>query len=257
MNLHAPAEGFMGPLTWLREHLQQIETTLNGISFPRWKGGWGCKSNLDKGHTLLPEVASKDEIRAALHSIVSVSPLGWTASLRKELAFKGHSMHGSCPDIARWIGESPIFPFSVATHLSNGFSVMDWRELGHWRRDAHGASVPTAPVARAGGPSNAAAAPGAGALRDQMGLAYSSGEGRLGERAAQLSVRSRLMVVFRAAHEHKSAPGRICPTALLAGKPSFTERPRSASRSTPTSLVRTKATIPIRELIPKQTLPYK
>jgi len=215
MDLFAPAEGIMGPLTWLGEHLRQIETTCGGIAFHRWERIWGYKSNLDKGDVLKAEVASKDEIRAALHSIVSASPNGWTAALRKELGFKGHSMHGSFSDVNRWIGESPVFPLSVAAGLSNGFSVMDWRELGHWRRDARGTSDPTAPTPRAGGPSNAAAAPGAGARRDLMEFSYSRGEGRLGERGAQLSVRSRFMSLLRAAHKHMDSPWQELPDGPL------------------------------------------
>jgi len=124
-------------------------------------------------------------------------------------------MHGSFSDVTRWIGESPVFPLLVAAGLSNGFSVMDWRELGHWRRDARGTSYPTAPTPRAGGPSNAAAAPGAGARRDLMEFSYSRGEGRLGERGAQLSVRSRFMSLLRAAHKHMDSPWQELPDGPL------------------------------------------
>ena len=63
----------------------------------------GSKSDICKAHKLLPQVASKDEIRAALHSIaskdeiraalhsiVSALPLGWSPAVRKSLGFKGH-----------------------------------------------------------------------------------------------------------------------------------------------------------------------
>jgi len=47
-------------------------------------------NEFSKAHKLLPQVASKDEIRATLHSIVSALPLGWSPAVRKSFGFKGH-----------------------------------------------------------------------------------------------------------------------------------------------------------------------
>jgi len=82
LNVYAPAQGPSGPILWLEEHLAAIRG-LNNISFPCREGKRGSKSDISMTHKLLPQVASKDEIRAALHSIVSALPLGWSPAVRK------------------------------------------------------------------------------------------------------------------------------------------------------------------------------
>ena len=102
--------------------------------------------------------------------------------------------------------------------LGQGFSADDGRELGHWRRYAKGAggeAVESADHAQAlprpRGRSNPAAAPETLAARQNMENAYSRGEGRLGERGAQLRVRGRFMGLVQAAHLNMSRPWQELP----------------------------------------------
>jgi hypothetical protein len=106
-------------------------------------------------------------------------------------------MHGSHSDVARMIGEFPELTFIAPVGLARGFSRTESRMLGHWMRDKSDKEATQAANATRG--AAPAAAPGAPTLRNSMVDAYSRGDGRLGERAEQLRVRSRLVAFTQAA----------------------------------------------------------
>ena len=102
-----------------------------------------------------------------------------------------------------------------------GFSRADARELGHWRRaaTAQAAQGGLGEVKLAGhGPARK----GTQAERDFMENAYSRGEGRLGERSAQINVRSHFIRFLQAARAHMgAAPWQELPDGPLGWKQLF------------------------------------
>ena len=94
-----------------------------------------------------------------------------------------HSFHGSGLDLVRFLGSS--------TGLSEAFSEIDARRIGHWLRDR---SAPEETVTRVG-----RHVAGATNQRGEMGFRYTQGVGRIGERREQLVLRARLVHVVRRA----------------------------------------------------------
>ena len=199
ITLVAKAEGYLGPLSWLPEHYNEIRTLAGGQAFPAWAGGWGSKSNPALATGLARtgdqvDLCSKVEIVNALFLGWRVSPLGLTAAVRKQRAFKGHCLHQWPADAMRVVGDLPTIGFEIDEDLRRGFTQSERRMAGHWLRDAREEGAPAPP--RGAGPARP---PGAAAARDGMEDVYSRGAGREGERAEQTRVRWRFVRYVRAA----------------------------------------------------------
>ena len=110
-----------------------------------------------------------------------------------------HSFHGSGPDLVRFLSSS--------TGLSEAFSEIDARRIGHWLRDR---AAPEETVSRVGRHVT-----GATNQRGEMGFRYTQGVGRIGERREQMVLRARLVHVVR--------------RALVKFGPSWLELPRDNS----------------------------
>ena len=139
------------------------------------------------------EAGSAGKLRDAWGRILTLEPLALTPTQVREFAFRGHSMHGTLADLARFIG-----PANGPEGL-RGFGYDDIRELGHWQRDANEPTDAAEAARRATAAGLQAPAPGAAALRGAMPVRYSSGAGRRGERTRQVEVRALMINWMRVA----------------------------------------------------------
>ena len=194
IDLFGPATGILGPFVWIEEHLADIARL--GQTFPRWSGPHGSASDISLAAAFLPETADKGEIRKAVFAVWRAPPLQMSEEERKALNQQGHSIHGALADIARMVSEFPQLPFALPEHLRRGFTRTEVRMYGHWLRDKN-ATDEAPPQRRGNGPARP---PGAAAARREMGDRYSRGEGRLGERAEQLTARRRIMELLALAY---------------------------------------------------------
>ena len=186
MELYALAEGVLGPLTWVQEHwaaVSEIGQLLPGFTGPRGYGG-----DLNKASTLLPEVVSANKLRSAWSSLLAAEPLALSPAQIKEHAFRGHSMHGTLADLARFIGPKPHPTVGL-----DGFGYEDTRELGHWQRDKNEPIDADAAARAADSRGDDPPPTGAPTLQGAQALRYSSGAGRMGERSRQITVRGRIV----------------------------------------------------------------
>ena len=119
-----------------------------------------------------------------LKSLLALPPLSMSAAEYKQLAITTHSFHGTGPDMARFLG----FPEHEA------------RQLGHWLRDRNAAS---AEPQAAPGVHGTGRATGALNVRGTMIIRYTQGANRLGERAEQLAVRTKLVRFVRSVLQRK------------------------------------------------------
>jgi len=203
MDIFAPAEGILGKLEWLEQHLGDVEAN-GGWLFPDYTGSFGHRSNLLKAVSLCPNtVLPKGGISKIAKSLFSLSPLGWSAADLKESGATGHSFHGSLSDVARQIGPAAdTRPFPAPSGLRLGFSDSDVNKFGHWLRD-DAAKAGAAATAR-----ECAKGPRLESLPHNIARHYTSGSGRDGKRIRQLDVRKRLIRYLRAAVDHWAAEGR-------------------------------------------------
>ena len=172
--LYAPAEGYLGPYGWWPEHDRLMRD--RGHALPDFHAGAAAGPFAVTG--LLPGVMPAGKALPALRRICAEPPLRMSASEFDALGIKGHSIHGTGADMARFLGEA------------GGFADADSRRLGHWRRDKNAAHELPGPGART-------APPGAPNARATMEHRYTQGVGRRGEEAEQLRVRSRLVQAVR------------------------------------------------------------
>jgi hypothetical protein len=175
IELYAPAAGWLGPFTWLAEHLAEMAGRKHAI--PDFDGPKPSQAvSLRKG------VLNQGRAREALRDLCAQEPLCLSAEAFKAMGVTTHSFHGSGPDMARFVG-------------SNGapFQEEDARELGHWLRDRNAPQGQADPRQVPGAPSRNQRE-GQPVARGGMSLHYSSGSGRRGERGAQLAVRARLNI---------------------------------------------------------------
>ena len=201
MNVYAPAMGLTSDSTWLSEHLQEMRQCGGGHAFPDCSGPWGFRSHIERATALVPFVISQDHLRSILSSMLALPPLAWDSSQISDSNVSGHSFHRSAADFPRVVGSNPTFPPNLSRELAAGFGADDFRELGHWLRDAKGQTE-----ARPKRGSGLAQPPGAQNARSGCALLYSSGEGRLGEWAAQLRLRGAVIGHVRAAIRHWGHP---------------------------------------------------
>ena len=140
--------------------------------------------------------------RKGVRACLAAPPLCMSAEAYAAMGLSTHSFHGTGPDMARFMGSAGL-PF-----VEN-----DARELGHWLRDKNAPQHQQDPRMVPGAPSRGQA-PGAPVARGAMSLHYTSGPNRLGERAAQLSVRVRLIEAVRAALTRHGGPWWTIPASL-------------------------------------------
>jgi hypothetical protein len=210
IDLYAPAEGFTGPYTWYREHIEDVLRL--GQVFPAWVKPRGSKGVLGKAAGLKTTVAPKGDIRAALKALLQRAPLAYTDAEMASMNLQGHSLHASPPEWARTIGEWPQWcapRAQLTSGLAHGFSESDTNALGHWLRDAgakqtaaaaHAATMAAPALARR--EAAIASLPGNRSTRGNMNVYYGqagTGGQRVSERMLQLRVRQRLVHTVRAA----------------------------------------------------------
>jgi hypothetical protein len=198
---------FFGALDWWPELLAE-SLAMSGVGCPRWAGPRGSRANILLASGLLPELASKDEIRSAIFALWAAPPLCLGLQGRKDAGLRGHSLHGSAPDATGFISEFPVVPYALPEDLRRGFTPPETRVAGNWRRcSAQGATessrVGTAP----------AAPPGAPDARADSEHVYGRGDGRMSSRAQQLRVRDRLCRFVACALRH----ARISPESFAPG----------------------------------------
>ena len=196
LHLFMAPRDYLGVIPWWEEHLQEaIELGRRatpplepgrGIGFPRWTGPKGCKSDIALATELLPEVATKREIRVALFSLWEQPPLKLGPAQRKEAGVKGHTLHGSVSDAIGYIGEHPVVPYELPPDLARGFSDKDQRVSGNWLREAR--QGPQQATQQGTAPAQP---PGAPDARAQSQHVYGRGEGRLSGREQQIDVTGR------------------------------------------------------------------
>ena len=195
LQLYAPAAGFLGEWLWYPEHLAEMSGRAH--SLPAFGGGRAGRPS--EATRLEPGVLSDAHALKAFRDVLEHSAFVFPeapAAFYQRWGLRGHSPHSTGSDMARFIG------------WRGGFSETDARELGHWLRDREAPQpdprrVPGAP--RRGQPDGAPCARGA------MSLRYSQGQGRRGEREAQLDVRARLLDAVALGLEGWGASWRALP----------------------------------------------
>jgi hypothetical protein len=195
LELYAPAEGWLGTFTWLREHLE--ETAGRKHALPAFESRpAGTPST---GSRLLPGVMPKDHARSSLRDMLAQAPLRMSKAEFDALRITTHSPHGTGPDMVRFMG------------LQRGWTEPMARQLGHWQRDKNAPQedprkVPGAP--QRGAPDGAPCTSGA------MSLRYSQGGGRRGQRQEQLELRTRFVNAVRTALRRFDRPWVELPSGL-------------------------------------------
>ena len=178
LEICAPAEGFLGAYEWLTEHLLELEGRQHCL--PAFESARAGRPSQATG--LLPGVLAEQHVLPAFRDILESSPFVFPcapAVFYERWGLRGHSPHSTGADMARFVGRR------------GGFDETDARELGHWLRDKN-APQPDPRRAADGKPARGIPA-GKPCSRGSMSLRYSQGDGRRGEREAQLDVRARLV----------------------------------------------------------------
>jgi hypothetical protein len=205
LDIYFRAEGFLGPLHWVQEHVEALRGRPFSIpSFACPKGHAG-DIRFATGWAAPARVASAPHVHKSIMLISSEAPLSLDADLWKKLGLRDHAGHGSPSDQVAVIGPHTIPGFA--------FFPVDEQELGHWRRRAQAADgeLPldpalqaaldrdSAPASSAGQPRpRPAAAPAAmSAEHASMRIRYTSGTNRQGRRTAQIRVHSRWVAAVR------------------------------------------------------------
>ena len=176
LDLFAPAEGWLGPLDRWPAHA--AEMAARGGSCPDFSAS-GPK--IATATTLKPGVLPRGKVMPAVKAVCAMQPLGMGAVEFDELLLTFHGFHGAGADLVRYLSSLPGYDFSEG----------DIRAIGHWLRDKN---APQEQVTRAGRHTV-----GAANQRGDMAMRYTSGVGRIGERAEQLALRARLVAAVRGA----------------------------------------------------------
>ena len=192
LELYAPAEGWLGPFSWLAEHLREMAGRKHAV--PRFAAAKAGKPST--GTRLLPGVISPAHARSSLRDLCAMAPLCMSGAEFDALQLTTHSFHGTGPDMARFMG------------ISRGWHEEHARQLGHWLRDKSAAQADPRKVA--GAPTRGLP-DGAPCMRGAMSLRYTQGGGRRGERQEQLEVRARLVDALRVALERFGRPWTELP----------------------------------------------
>ena len=190
LDMFAPAEGWLGPFAWWAEHAAEMRA---------YGGAWPDFSasgpRVAHARTLKAGVLPRAKALPMLRAICALEPLCMEAAEFNELGITMHSFHGSGPDLVRFLGST--------AGLSEAFSDIDARRIGHWLRDR---SAPEETVSRVGRHVT-----GAVNQRGEMAFRYTQGAGRIGERREQLGLRARLVSEVRAALDRFGQPWTSLP----------------------------------------------
>ena len=180
IDLNCPAEGFLGPYTWLAEHIADV--TREGYLFPDFICPKGHAGDVRFATSHRRMAITEPHLRSSIRAMLQDAPLSMSDSELDQLDLLGHSWHGTYNDIIMYL---------VAQPNPQGFSLTCGRISGHWSRRLLDAGSSFVASARTGHP-----------LQSQvhaMQLLYSSGVQREGYREQQLSVRLRFVLAVRAA----------------------------------------------------------
>ena len=178
LELYAPAEGWLGPLDWLGEHMREMGERRHAL--PAFESSpTGCPSRATR---LMPGVMPQAHALKSLRDLCSMAPLCMSEAEFNALNLTTHSPHGTGSDMGRFMG------------LSRGWSEPMCRQLGHWLRDKN---APQADPRKVPGAPTRGVPDGAPCARGIMSLRYSQGGGRRGERQEQLEVRAALIQSVR------------------------------------------------------------
>ena len=199
LQLYAYAEGWLGPLWWLGEHLDMMAD--RGHAIPNYTAKPAAE-----GAQLKRGVATPDRARKALRALLALPPLCMSKAEFDALDITTHSPHGTGCDmtrsmtafgvrVARAAGADGFGAYYVSP-MGDPFTEADARRIGHWLRDKN---APQPDPRQAGAPSRRQPEDGARAARNGMNFRYSQGNNRRGERDEQLDVRARFTCAVRAA----------------------------------------------------------
>ena len=134
MQTYAPAEGFLGPFTWWKEHHKLVSKW--GKALVMYKIRYGghnsilhaeCDDPVKSPDGKTPCVMPKEQMLASIKDVCAMPPLSLTPEQYAELGLSSHSNHGSPSDMLEFMGSS--CPFSPTL-----FTREDAREIGHWLR---------------------------------------------------------------------------------------------------------------------------
>jgi hypothetical protein len=195
LELFAPAEGWLGRLSWLREHVAELGARAH--SMPAFASKPAGKPS--RATHLVDGVMTKPHARKALRDLLAQPPLGLTPAEFKELRITTHSPHGTGADMARFMG------------VQRGWLEPFARQLGHWMRDKN---APQEDPRRVPGEPQRGVPDGAPCTSGAMSLRYSQGRGRRGQRQEQLTVRRALVREVRAALKRFGRPWPELPAGM-------------------------------------------
>ena len=202
MQTFAPAEGFLGPFTWWKEHHKLVSKWGKVlVGFKIRYGGGNSILHAENDEPMVaadgktPCVMPKVQMLASLKSVCALPPLSLSPEQYLELGLSSHSNHGTPSDMLEFMGS--ICPFADAP-----FTRDDSREIGHWlRRETEQQGRGTAEaVPQRRGAKPAQSASNANQSTEMVGV-YSSGANRCGRREKQIAVRTRWVRAVRAAIE--------------------------------------------------------
>ena len=203
MELFAPSEGWLGPLSWVADHLESMPTSLH--VWPDFICPRGLSMSPSAATGFTQGVMPKAKALPALRELCSLAPLRMSPEEFSECGLTLHSPHGSGSDMIRFLGSTSSF-VELGEELI--FREEDARAIGHWLRDR---SAPREAVPPGGSDPRR---PGAPNERGSMSRRYSQGGGRRGERQEQLDLRWRLISHVRHALRRYGRPWWSLPRSL-------------------------------------------
>ena len=116
LELHAPAEGYLGRWEWWPLHVAALAGRRHVL--PNFNASVPAKAS-----ELLAGVMPQGKALPALQDLMQMAPLRMGQVEWRALGLKGHSIHGTGADLVRFLG------------AELGFRDGDARAVGHWLRD--------------------------------------------------------------------------------------------------------------------------
>ena len=117
LELHAPADGYLGRWEWWPAHVAALSGRLHVL--PNFDASVPSKAS-----RVLAGVMPQGKAIPALQDLMGMAPLRMSRAEWSSLGLKGHSMHGSGADLVRFLGAQVWVP-----------GQGDARAAGHWLRD--------------------------------------------------------------------------------------------------------------------------
>ena len=137
LDLFAPAEGWLGPLdsiSWWLEHAAEMRSR-DGT----WPDFSASGPKVAQARALKAGVLPRAKALPMLRAICALEPLCMGAEEFDALCITMHSFHGSGPDLVRFLG--------ATAGVTQSFTEIDIRRIGHWLRDRN---APEETVTRVG-----------------------------------------------------------------------------------------------------------